>query len=160
MNCRPGSLLSYPLARSCRLQPTALLSTAVCTRPIARGLPGPALLAHVMVSKYCDHQPLYRQSGVFAGDGVELAHSLLAKWVAQGDDLFDPLVAAVRRYVMASDKVHGDDTPVKVLAPGAGKTRTGRCGCTCATTGLLATRRRGPPGSPTRPNAAASIPKR
>jgi transposase len=68
----------------------------------------------------------HRQSGVFARDGVELTRSLLAKWVAKGDDLIDPLVAAVRRYVMACYKVHGDDTPVKVLAPGTGKTRTGR----------------------------------
>ena len=103
-----------------------VFQAAAPSRPIARGMPGPALLAHVMVSKYCDHQPLYRQSGVFARDGVELAHSLLAKWVAKGDDLIDPLVGAVRRYVMACDKVHGDDTPVKVLAPGTGKTRTGR----------------------------------
>ena len=103
-----------------------VFQAAAPSRPIARGLPGPALLAHVMVGKYCDHQPLYRQSGVFARDGVELTHSLLAKWVAKGDDLIDPLVAAVRRYVTACDKVHGDDTPVKVLAPGTGKTRTGR----------------------------------
>lgn len=96
------------------------------SRPISRGLPGPALLAHVMVAKYCDHQPLYRQSGMYARDGVELDRSTLAGWVDKGDALIDPLVAAVRRYVMACGKVHGDDTPVKVLAPGTGKTRTGR----------------------------------
>lgn len=96
------------------------------SRPIARGLPGPALLAHVMVSKYCDHQPLYRLSGIFARDGVDLDRSTLCGWVDKGDALIDPLVAAVRRYVMANDKIHGDDTPVKVLAPGTGKTRTGR----------------------------------
>lgn len=95
-------------------------------RPIARGLPGPALLAHVMVGKYCDHQPLYRLSGIFVRDGVELDRSTLAGWVDKGDALIDPLVAAVRRHVMATDKIHGDDTPVKVLAPGTGKTRTGR----------------------------------
>lgn len=96
------------------------------SRPIARGLPGPALLAHVMVSKYCDHQPLYRLSGIFARDGVDLDRSTLCGWVDKGNALIDPLVAAVRRYVMANDKIHGDDTPVKVLAPGTGKTRTGR----------------------------------
>ena len=96
------------------------------SRPIARGLPGPALMAHVMVSKYCDHQPLYRQSGIYARSGVELDRSTLAGWVAKGDELLDPLVAAIRRHVVANDKVHGDDTPVKVLAPGTGKTRTGR----------------------------------
>jgi transposase len=96
------------------------------SRPIARGLAGPALMAHVMVSKYCDHQPLYRQSGIYARSGVELDRSTLAGWVAKGNELLDPLVAAIRRYVVANDKVHGDDTPVKVLAPGTGKTRTGR----------------------------------
>jgi transposase len=103
-----------------------VFQAAAPSRPIARGLPGPALMAHVMTGKYCDHQPLYRLSGIFARDGVELDRSTLAGWVDRGDALIDPLVAAVRRYVMANDKIHGDDTPVKVLAPGTGKTRTGR----------------------------------
>jgi transposase len=96
------------------------------SRPIARGLPGPGLLAHVMVSKYCDHLPLYRQSRIYARDGVEIDRSTLAGWVARGDELIDPLLAALGRYVLAADKVHADDTPVKVLDPGAGKTKTGR----------------------------------
>jgi len=103
-----------------------VFQAAAPSRPIRRGLPGPALLAHVMVSKYCDHQPLYRLSGIFARDGVELDRSTLCGWVDKGDALIDPLVAAIRRYALASDKVHGDDTPVKVLAPGTGKSRTGR----------------------------------
>ncbi|MDH5540963.1 MAG: IS66 family transposase, partial [Rhizobacter sp.] len=103
-----------------------VFQAAAPSRPIARGLPGPALMAHVMVGKYCDHQPLYRPSGIFARDGVELDRSTLAGWVDKGDALIDPLVAAVHRYVLAAGKIHGDDTPVKVLAPGTGKTRTGR----------------------------------
>lgn len=103
-----------------------VFQAAAPSRPIARGLPGPALLAHVMVGKYCDHQPLYRQSGIFARDGVEIDRSTLAGWVDKADDLIDPLVAAVQRYVLAGRKIHGDDTPVKVLAPGSGKTRTAR----------------------------------
>ena len=103
-----------------------VFQAAAPSRPIARGLAGPALMAHVMVAKYCDHQPLYRQSGIYAREGVELDRSTLAGWVDKGDELIDPLVAAVRRYVLANDKIHGDDTPVKVLAPGTGKTRTGR----------------------------------
>jgi transposase len=103
-----------------------VFQAAAPSRPITRGLPGPALMAHVMVAKYCDHQPLYRQSGAYARDAVELDRSTLAGWVAKGDALIDPLVAAVRRYVVACDKIHGDDTPVKVLAPGTGKTRTAR----------------------------------
>jgi transposase len=96
------------------------------SRPIARGLAGPGLLAHVMVAKYCDHLPLYRQSRIYARDGVQLDRSTLAGWVDHGDQLLDPLVAALGRYVLAAHKVHADDTPVKVLAPGTGKTKTGR----------------------------------
>jgi len=103
-----------------------VFQAAAPSRPIARGLPGTALMAHVMVSKYCDHQPLYRLSGIFARSGVELDRSTLAGWVAKGDELIDPLVQAIRRYALAADKIHGGDTPVKVLAPGTGKTRTGR----------------------------------
>jgi transposase len=96
------------------------------SRPISRGLAGPGLLAHVMVAKYCDHLPLYRQSRIYARSGVDLDRSTLAGWVDQGDQLLDPLVAALGRYVLAAQKVHADDTPVKVLAPGTGKTKTGR----------------------------------
>lgn len=96
------------------------------SRPIARGIAGAGLLAHVMVAKYCDHLPLYRQSRIYARSGVELDRSTLAGWVDQGDQLLDPLVAALGRYVLAAQKVHADDTPVKVLAPGTGKTKTGR----------------------------------
>ena len=96
------------------------------SRPIVRGLPGAGLMAHVMVSKYCDHIPLYRQSRIYARAGIEIDRSTMAGWVARGDELIDPLLAALSRYVLAADKVHADDTPVKVLDPGAGKTKTGR----------------------------------
>lgn len=95
-------------------------------RPIARGVAGAGLLAHVLVSKYCDHLPLYRQSGIYARSGVELDRSTLAGWVDQADQLLDPLVAALGRYTLAAAKIHADDTPVPVLQPGRGKTKTGR----------------------------------
>ncbi|MYN15120.1 IS66 family transposase [Pusillimonas sp. TS35] len=95
-------------------------------RPIARGLAGPGLLAQVLVAKYCDHQPLYRQSAIYARHGVTLSRSTLADWVAGSSKLLRPLVQALHRYVMGSNKVHADDTPVPVLAPGRGRTRTGR----------------------------------
>ena len=96
------------------------------SRPIARGVAGPGLLAHVLVSKYCDHLPLHRQSVIYERVGVELERSTLADWVGGSSQLLDPLVEALRRYVMAASKVHADDTPVPVLAPGNGKTKTGR----------------------------------
>jgi len=96
------------------------------SRPIARGLPGPALLAHVMVAKYCDHTPLYRQSRIYAREGVDIDRSTMVGWVDQGDALVDPLAAALGRYTLADGKVHADDTPVPVLDPGRGRTKTGR----------------------------------
>jgi transposase len=94
--------------------------------PIERGRPGPGLLAHVLISKYCDHLPLYRQSEIYAREGVELARSTLAGWVGRAAFELKPLIAEVAAHVFAGDKIHGDDTPVPVLAPGTGKTATGR----------------------------------
>ncbi len=96
------------------------------SRPIARGLAGAGLLAHVLVSKYADHLPLYRQAQIYAREGVELERSTLAEWVAGSFRLLDPLVDALGRYVMAAGKLHADDTPVPVLDPGRGRTKTGR----------------------------------
>jgi len=96
------------------------------SRPIARGVAGPGLLAHVLVSKYGDHLPLYRQSEIYAREGVELDRSTLADWVGGTSQLLEPLVEELRRHVMAAKKLHADDTPVPVLAPGNGKTKTGR----------------------------------
>lgn len=96
------------------------------SRPIVRGLAGPGLLAHVLVAKFCDHLPLYRQSVIYAREGVDLDRALLADWVGASSALLDPLIEAIRRHVMAGAKLHADDTPVPVLAPGNGKTKTGR----------------------------------
>ena len=96
------------------------------SRPIERGLAGPGLLAHVLVAKYCDHQPLYRQSEMYAREGVELERSTLADWVGATSRLLTPLVEAISRHVLATAKLHADDIPVPVLAPGNGKTKIGR----------------------------------
>jgi transposase len=96
------------------------------SRPIERGIAGPALLAHVLTSKYCDHLPLHRQNAIYARQGVDLEDSTLADWVGASSRLVQPLVEALRRYVLGGNKLHADDTPVPVLAPGNGKTKTGR----------------------------------
>jgi len=96
------------------------------SRPIARGLAGPGFLAHVLVSKYADHLPLYRQSQIYAREGLDLDRSTLADWVGGASALLSPLVESLGRYVMAADKLHGDDTPVPVLCPGRGTTKQGR----------------------------------
>jgi len=96
------------------------------SRPIERGLAGPGLLAHVIVSKFSDHLPLYRQSEIYARQGVEISRSTLAGWVGGASDLLAPLVDAIQKHVLAGRKLHADDTPMPVLAPGNGKTKTGR----------------------------------
>src|ERR1700733_11355886 len=96
------------------------------SRPIERGLAGPALLAHVLVSKYADHLPLYRQSEIFAREGIDLDRSTLADWVGGASHLLAPLIDQIRKHVLAANKIHADDTPVPVLAPGMGKTKTAR----------------------------------
>ena len=87
---------------------------------------GPGLLAHVLVSKYCDHLPLYRQSEIYARSGVDLERSTLADWVGQCSALLTPLADVLNRYVLAGSKLHADDTPVPVLQPGRGTTKHGR----------------------------------
>ncbi len=103
-----------------------IIQAPAASRPIARGLAGPGLLAHVLVSKYADHLPLYRQAAIYAREGVELDRSTLADWVGQTSSLLSPLAEALARHVLAGAKIHADDTPVPVLAPGAGRTKTGR----------------------------------
>jgi transposase len=103
-----------------------IVQAAAPSRAIERGMAGPGLLAHVLVSKYSDHLPLYRQSEIYAREGVELDRSTLADWVGGTSRLLAPLVEELRRHVMAGHKIHGDDTPVPVLEPGRGKTKTGR----------------------------------
>jgi transposase len=95
-------------------------------RPIARGSAGPDLLAHVVVSKYADHLPLYRQSEIYQRQGVELDRSTLADWVGGVNRTLEPLLDSLRNYALQATKLHADDVPVPVLAPGNGKTKTGR----------------------------------
>jgi transposase len=96
------------------------------SRAIERGIAGPGLLAHVLVSKYADHLPLYRQAEIFEREGVELDRATMADWVAGTSRLMEPLVEALREHVMKAEKLHADDVPVPVLTPGLGKTKTGR----------------------------------
>ena len=108
---RAGSLGSTPARRP--------------IRPIERGLPTAGLLVHVIGAKYADDCPLYRQEDIYRGSDIELPRAMLASWVGEAASLLEPLVAAQERYVMAAEKLHGDDTPVAVLSPGKGRTKTG-----------------------------------
>ena len=95
-------------------------------RPIAKGLASAGLLAHVLVSKYCDHLPLYRQSQIFARQGITLNRSTLANWVGGASWWLEALRDRLAAHVFATDKLFADDTPIPVLDPGRGRTKTGR----------------------------------
>ena len=111
--------------RSCRACDTVVAAPAP-DHAIARGRAGAGLLAHIVVSKYDDHLPLYRQAEIFARDKVGLETSTLSGWVGATAAALKPLVDALATDVLAGDNLHVDDTPVPVLAPGTGKTKTGR----------------------------------
>lgn len=96
------------------------------SRAIERGRPGLGLLAHVLVSKYADHLPLYRQSQIFDRDGLDLDRSTLADWVGKTTALLEPLAEAIGRHVLSAGAIFADDTPIRLLAPGTGKTQTAR----------------------------------
>ena len=96
------------------------------SRPIERGRPSASLLAHVLVSKYSDHLPLYRQSQIYAREGVDLHRSTLAGWVGQASTLLEPFAEAMGDHVMSGAVIFADDTTTQVQDPGSGKTKTGR----------------------------------
>jgi transposase len=119
-------VLRHVRPRMCCGRCDRIVQAPAPSRPIARGMAGPGLLAHVFTAKFCDHLPLYRQSAIYAREGVKLDRSTLARWVGESSSLLAPLIEALRRYVLSASKLHGDDTPVPVLGPGTGKTKTER----------------------------------
>lgn len=93
-------------------------------QPIPKGIPGPGLLAEVIINKYQDSLPLYRQAQRFERHGIDIPESTLCDWVSQTAQLLSPLVNMMHQNQMLETKLHTDDTPVPVLA--AGKTKKGR----------------------------------
>jgi len=96
------------------------------SRPIEKSFAGASLLALVLTWKYGFHLPLYRQCQIFAQAGLEVSRTTLMQWVAASSALLEPLVAALAKYVLSAANLNADDTPIRVLAPGQGKTRKGR----------------------------------
>lgn len=112
-------------ACSCRKCET-MVQAPMPELPIPRGMVDASFLAHMIVAKFCDHIPLYRQAEIDARAGVEIDRSQRAEWLGHVAWLLRPLVELIAAHVMASPVIHADDTPVDVLAPGTGKTKTGR----------------------------------
>lgn len=113
----------------CRACEGAVVQAPAPERPIDGGLATEALLAHVLVNKYADHLPLYRQSQIFARQGVNLDRSTLCNWVGRACWWLEPLYELVSSTVLSSPKVVADDTTLPVLDPGRGRTKTGRLWC-------------------------------
>jgi transposase len=95
-------------------------------RAVAKCKAAPGLLAAVAVNKFGDHQPLYRQEGIFQRSGVEISRSTMGDWMRQAAGALEPLVDLIRGRVRGSAIIQNDDTPVNVLDPGRGQTRQGR----------------------------------
>ena len=92
-------------------------------RLIEGGIPTEALVAHVAVSRYADHQPLYRQAQIMARQGVTLDRSTLAFWLGYAAAEVAPVVARLREMMLASTRIFADETVVPVLDPGRGRTK-------------------------------------
>jgi len=96
------------------------------SQTIDKGKAGPGLLAHILLQKYCNHLPFYRQSQIYGYEDIDLSRSTMTSWAKQCSKLLQPLIDEIKKAVFSSSQIHGDDTIVKVLAPGLGKTKTGR----------------------------------
>jgi transposase len=110
---------------SCRKCET-MAQAAMPELPIPRGMVDASFLAHIVVAKFCDHIPLYRQAEIDARSGVDVDRSQRAEWLGHVAWLVAPLVELMAAHVMGASVIHADDTPVDMLAPGTGKTKTGR----------------------------------
>src|SRR4051794_17810171 len=109
----------------CRACEEAVVQAPAPERPITGGMATEALLAHVLVAKFSDHLPLYRQAQIFARQGIELDRSTLCDWVGRACWWLEPLWRLLRRHVMGSTWIFADDTRLPVLDPGRGRTKTG-----------------------------------
>jgi transposase len=114
---------------ACRACESAVVQAPAPERPIDGGMATEALVAHVVVSKFCDALPLYRQAQMLKRQGITLDRSTLSSWVGRACWWLTPLYERVLGTVLSSDKVFADETTLPVLEPGRGRTKTGRLWC-------------------------------
>jgi len=114
---------------ACRTCEEAVVMAPAPARPVDGGMPTEALIVHVLVSKFCDSLPLYRQAQMLARQGIALDRSTLAHWIGTACWWLAPLYDLVVSTVLSSPKVFADDTALPVLDPGRGRTKTGRLWC-------------------------------
>jgi transposase len=125
LDYRPASLVRVQIARmkyapSCKCEEVGVVIASVPdAAPVDRGLAGPGLLAHVVVSKYADHLPLHRLEEIFERQGVHIARSTMCDWVEQVADLLGPITNAMAKASLSAHRIHTDDTGIPILAPGS-----------------------------------------
>ena len=100
-----------------------LVQQPVAPQIIDKGMPAQGLIAHVLVSRFVDHLPYYRQEDINARSNVHTPRSTLASWSGQGGAALQPLFDMHREFILGADVLHADETPVRLLDPGAGKTK-------------------------------------
>ena len=105
----------YATPQSAESTNTEIIIAPLPVRPIEKAIAGPGLLAQVVIDKYVDHLPLYRQMQRFERAGVKIAYSTLTDWVSATCTLIDPLYQALKSEVLKSGYLHADETPIKVL---------------------------------------------
>jgi transposase len=110
-----------------------IVQAPVAPHVIDKGVPTTALLAQVLVAKYLDHLPLYRQEAIFERAGLAIARSTLAAWVGECGVQLQPLVDALAAQMLGQDVLHADETPVAMLKPGNGKTHRAYLWSYCTT---------------------------
>ncbi|MGH9509742.1 MAG: IS66 family transposase [Terriglobales bacterium] len=125
LDCKP---LEFFVRRDVHPQYACRTCETVTAVPVAptiidRGMAAPGLIAQVLVAKYLDHLPLYRQEGIYARSGVAIPRQTLAEWVGAAGVQLQPLVQALKDELLAQPVVHADETPIALLDPGAGKTQ-------------------------------------
>jgi transposase len=114
---------------ACRACESVVVSAPAPARPIDGGMPTEALIAHVLVSKFCDSLPLYRQTQMLARQGMNLDRSTLSNWVGRACWWLTPLYELLTKTILSSARIFADDTTLPVLDPGRGRTKTGRLWC-------------------------------
>jgi transposase len=125
LDYRPASLVHVQIVRikyapTCKCEDaTIAIAPLPDAAPVDRGLAGPGLLAHVVVSKYADHLPLYRLEEIFERQGVHIARSTMGDWVEQVADLLRPVTDAMAKASLSAHRIHTDDTGIPILAPGS-----------------------------------------
>ena len=126
LDCIPAQFFVHRFVRGkyvCACCQT-IVAAPMPAQVIDKGIPAPGLLAQVIIAKYDDHLPLYRQEEIYRRSGVEIARSSMASWVGQCGAQLQPIVQALRAHILNQSVIHADETSIKLLAPGTGKTDT------------------------------------